>query len=64
MFDFLKKVSFVCRDPNTCGAVVDKHALVYPLRVRDLKELRYQSRNPPGSTIRFSSGVEVCTLDG
>ncbi len=64
MFNFLKKVGLVCRDQNTCGAIVDKHALVYPLRVRDLKELRYQSRDLPGSTIQFPSGVEVCTLDG
>ncbi len=51
MLDFLKEVGLVRQYLDACGAVVDKHASVYPLRVRNLEELHYQTRNPPGSTI-------------
>ncbi len=47
MLDLYEELVLMCRDERSCGAVMDKDALIDPLGVGYLQKLGYNPQNPP-----------------
>ncbi len=47
MFDLYEELVLMCQNECSCGAVMDKDALIDPLGVGYLQKLGYHPQNPP-----------------